>query len=468
MKFKQKSERGLGYIIPRSMVIVLAIVLQVLFCTNKLWAFPTQQFKPVTGSWDYFHTQDARLSLPKFTLLYNYEDRPLRLITKPGNQPVTDVLRMRHNLHFLGAISIGNLLELGLDIPMVADQTAGDLTVTGQKAARNGLGDIRVLGKVKLISLEKFQLAGGLEVAMHTATADFVGEDSGSVALRAMGSYQLGPVDFSLNAGVKLRTDESLNKLGFQPQSFGQQFVASGAVRWNLLNRANAGFGVLADVHTSVALANSVSEEEVPTELLLGLQARFPHGFRATTGAGLGLTRGVGVPAYRALIGLSWTWETNKPCPPCESNNTCDTPHWRTVTKVVKKTVYIPIPIPIVVTLPSLYFDTDKSDLKLEGKNKLDTVVRALQAFPGVFKTIRVEGHADMRGSTVYNQALSEARASTVAQYLRSQGIEVTIQDIGYGEMAPLSKDKTKEGLQTNRRVDLRAVYKERKTITIE
>ncbi|MGH8311072.1 MAG: OmpA family protein, partial [Steroidobacteraceae bacterium] len=69
---------------------------------------------------------------------------------------------------------------------------------------------------------------------------------------------------------------------------------------------------------------------------------------------------------------------------------------------------------------------------------------------------VEVAGHTDSTGEDAYNQALSERRARTVAQYLTSKGvIDQRIITVGAGETRPVSNNGTPEGRQANRRVEL-------------
>ncbi|MGH8496510.1 MAG: OmpA family protein [Gammaproteobacteria bacterium] len=72
---------------------------------------------------------------------------------------------------------------------------------------------------------------------------------------------------------------------------------------------------------------------------------------------------------------------------------------------------------------------------------------------------VEVAGHTDSRGSDDYNQQLSEERASTVAEYLRAQGLmPQRIITVGQGERNPIASNDTDEGRQQNRRVELTMV----------
>ena len=84
----------------------------------------------------------------------------------------------------------------------------------------------------------------------------------------------------------------------------------------------------------------------------------------------------------------------------------------------------------------------------------LDSVILVLQEFDKT--VIVVAGHTDSVGAIEYNQALSERRANSVAQYLRSKNIvPVRIETIGFGETTPLADNGSAEGRSLNRRVEL-------------
>ena len=68
---------------------------------------------------------------------------------------------------------------------------------------------------------------------------------------------------------------------------------------------------------------------------------------------------------------------------------------------------------------------------------------------------IEVQGHTDSKGSTSYNQKLSEQRASTVSYYLSGKGIAASrLKIIGFGETLPKYTNDSEDGQAQNRRVE--------------
>ncbi|MDO5073842.1 ompA family protein [Neisseria animaloris] len=78
-------------------------------------------------------------------------------------------------------------------------------------------------------------------------------------------------------------------------------------------------------------------------------------------------------------------------------------------------------------------FGFDKDNLRPEGAETLNALAQRLSNTN--VDGVRVEGHTDFMGSEEYNQALSERRANTVANYLVGQGVASNkISAAGLGE----------------------------------
>ena len=102
----------------------------------------------------------------------------------------------------------------------------------------------------------------------------------------------------------------------------------------------------------------------------------------------------------------------------------------------------------------NITFVTAGHDLSADFHAVLDSVILVLQEFDKTI--IVVSGHTDSKGSVDYNQALSERRADSVAEYLLDQGVVVArLETIGFGEGNPLADNATAEGRSLNRRVEL-------------
>lgn len=99
-------------------------------------------------------------------------------------------------------------------------------------------------------------------------------------------------------------------------------------------------------------------------------------------------------------------------------------------------------------------FDSESAAIREGAKGDLDSVAAVIAKNPQ--GKVRVNGHADATGSAGYNKKLSADRASKVSDYLVAQGVERdSLSQKAYGEKKPVASNKTPEGRQENRRVDI-------------
>ncbi len=98
-----------------------------------------------------------------------------------------------------------------------------------------------------------------------------------------------------------------------------------------------------------------------------------------------------------------------------------------------------------------VFFDYDVSDLRDDAQTALRAKADILRASPQV--QLRIEGHADERGSTEYNMALGNRRAETVRQFLVGFGLaENRFEIVSFGEGRPLQQGDSESAWARNRR----------------
>ncbi len=112
----------------------------------------------------------------------------------------------------------------------------------------------------------------------------------------------------------------------------------------------------------------------------------------------------------------------------------------------------------ITLNMPgNVTFATNSSDLSESFYDVLGSVSIVLDEFDQT--VVEVAGHTDSSGSEAHNQALSERRASSVAQYLDVRGVnDQRIITVGMGEIRPVADNETSSGRQMNRRVEITLV----------
>jgi len=100
------------------------------------------------------------------------------------------------------------------------------------------------------------------------------------------------------------------------------------------------------------------------------------------------------------------------------------------------------------------YFDFDVAEFRDADRQVLSFHAQDLAANPG--KRIRLEGHADERGTREYNLALGERRANGVMNFLIVNGAARNqIETVSYGEERPADRGTTEAAYQRNRRVEI-------------
>ena len=98
-----------------------------------------------------------------------------------------------------------------------------------------------------------------------------------------------------------------------------------------------------------------------------------------------------------------------------------------------------------------IYFDYDKSDIRADQQASLQADAQFFNQHPNINFTI--EGHCDERGSTEYNLALGDQRASSVKNALTSAGVNASrIKTISYGKEKPFCTESNEACWQQNRR----------------
>ena len=115
----------------------------------------------------------------------------------------------------------------------------------------------------------------------------------------------------------------------------------------------------------------------------------------------------------------------------------------------------------------NIYFDTNSKEIKSATYyTLLDEVAKIMLKNPNV--SFSVSGYTDNSGNEDYNQRLSEKRAQEARLYLIARGVEEDrITAKGYGKLNPKYDNKTKQGRQLNRRVEIKSVGPYKKTTKI-
>jgi peptidoglycan-associated lipoprotein len=101
-----------------------------------------------------------------------------------------------------------------------------------------------------------------------------------------------------------------------------------------------------------------------------------------------------------------------------------------------------------------VYFEFDSSAIDDDSRAVIEAHAAHLGANPKL--KVRLEGHADERGTREYNLALGERRGQSVERLMRVLGLKADrITVVSYGEEKPVSPGHDESAWRLNRRVEI-------------
>ncbi|HEU5218637.1 MAG TPA: OmpA family protein [Gemmatimonadales bacterium] len=395
-----------------------------------------------------------------------------------------------HALTFdlMGSIGLGNIFELGLDLPIDAIYY-GDAAM-GAAVASPGLGDLRFVPKLAFTTQGETQLAFGVAVPVTLPTG-------APGALRGDGTVTLDP---QLLAGLRGASWGASAKAGFlfrpggpAASLLGQELRFGLGGHFALLPRSDF-LSLLLEATSSVYLGNNQLVANLPIELFGGLGIRPHPDFTVDVGGAYGVTRGLGDPLFRIILGIRYSpnpvtssrdsdgdgvpdnadrcprqpedqdgYEDDDGCPdpdndhdgvPDERDECPEEPEGKfgdgdgcpegEATYVNGR----------IVLKGKIHFETGSANIKPKSKKLLDQVAYLMAEHRDI-KRVRIEGHTDNVGGTALNQQLSEHRSEAVRKALIARGVAPgRLTSRGYGETRPISPNKSPAGRARNRRVE--------------
>ena len=102
---------------------------------------------------------------------------------------------------------------------------------------------------------------------------------------------------------------------------------------------------------------------------------------------------------------------------------------------------------------PVIHFDYNESAIRADDLPLVKTMAEWMGNFPEA--AVRVEGHADERGSIDYNLSLGERRAQAVRDELLKSGIDAKrLTIVSFGEERPLATGHDESSWYQNRRAE--------------
>ncbi|MDX2024227.1 MAG: OmpA family protein [Deltaproteobacteria bacterium] len=233
----------------------------------------------------------------RLALAGQYQKDPLVLYR--GDDKVGSLVGNRTSAHVLGAVALGDRLELGFSLPYIASQDGDDLAALGiAKAAQNGLASPSVALRLALMSerlSDAFDLAVGVAVGLPLGNKRLLARDDKTNVRATVGvGKNLGLFELGVDVSLWLRPSQTF-AIGTDAASGRQLTFAAGVATTGNVRLELAGRGLV-----------GLKEQGKSLELLAGI--RVPAGQHVELFAlgGPGFGQPVGSPAFRVLAGLAF------------------------------------------------------------------------------------------------------------------------------------------------------------------
>jgi OOP family OmpA-OmpF porin len=293
----------------------------------------TQLFEQAIGPHNFITVDAPDVARHKqlgFGLMLNYQLRPYVIYTQgtdgQGSTVIINAHVVEHQVttELAASIALFSRVQLGLALPFTPILTGDAVDAmgrpTGQTQNATGLGDLRVEAKAQLgtlgdddqftlgllagVSIPTAKLAGAsLDVPTANGSSGgpyYLGDKSFTGRIKALAGLEVGRLRGAANFGVLLRESS---------QSYaavvGNQLLYGGAAAYELRKRVElivelSGRSGLSQFTSFYSDANPF---EVDGALRLGITSMWA----ATLGFGRGIGKGIGAPAGRGFLGVSFT-----------------------------------------------------------------------------------------------------------------------------------------------------------------
>jgi OOP family OmpA-OmpF porin len=470
---------------------------------------PTKPAILSDGAWAVETAAPHSPGTARVELLVDYSQKLLGL--RLGGERLGDAVGDRLALHAIGGLVLGPV-ELGADIPFVAYQgsnlsplaSRGVSPALLEPIAATAMGDVRVAGKIPILSRKVVDLAGVLEVGLPTGDRTAFTTNGLTAEPKLVVGRRFGPVRLDASVGYLFR------KSGQYLQLVAHDGITYGVAGWIALPRVGGltSWRAIADIAGQIPRGLDVDSDRyrAPASLRAGLRAWIWRALAVDVGAGTGLAwvgdAGYGRESFRVFAGLRWERvveaganrapdrdgdgvpDDRDMCPdtpgPAELDG-CPDSDGDEIPDAEDKCPNEPGPAlndgcppapgPVVeietdrLSLKdAITFDTAKDTLKPNSVHIVSEIARLLAAHPELAR-VRIEGHTDSVGSRAYNLDLSRRRARTVMRALVQRGIAAgRLEAVGYGFDRPVASNDTALGRAKNRRVEFKVLREDAET----
>lgn len=391
-----------------------------------LSGFNNQLFRPTVDGYGLYNTNASKV-LPHLTYSFGFStnfSRNLMNVYMPARRSNTSLISNDFAGDFCAAIGLFNFIDTGIDIPVTfyEDGTNYNSLQSYNAAA---IGDIRFDAKFKLME----DRAKSVGIALLSS------------ATFPTGSRSKFTGDKGLTWEGKLIVDKTFKLLSLYA-NMGYRFVKSvNVLATNIDDRITYSGGVsvpipLGDRSWSAlfevageTIAKDIKEMSSPLEIRGGVRKEFDSGLTLNFGGGGGVVNAFGSPDFRLFAGISFNLAKRRATLARQKN-------------LSEKLGAV------------VYFGFDSYKIKESDYPKLRELGQKVAVNPE--NRVEVSGYTDSTGPKTYNKRLSRYRAENVKNFLIYSGASSGQIDVRYyGEERPAASNSTRDGRESNRRVEI-------------
>lgn len=224
------------------------------------------------------------------------------IVWRYGDNSYEPVVGRQLILDVVVAAGLFDHFDLGLAIPFALLQRGPESPEIG-KIRGAGVGDLRLLPRIAILDDRSWPLGLAFVCELTFPTGDegrFLGEPNLSWRPRLVASILLHPIVLLGSVGYRVRENAWVADMELADEI---DFHVGAELA---LTIADIAVDPMLELSGTTAAVDPLGPGQAAMEVLAGIRAQVVPNIRATLGAGVGLTRGVGVPSYRLLLGFAF------------------------------------------------------------------------------------------------------------------------------------------------------------------
>lgn len=273
--------------------------------------FSINRFEPSERGSRWFALESLNLAghlRPAVGLVGEWAYRPLVIYNDDGSVR-SPIISHQVTTHLGASLVLWDRLRVAANLPLAIYQdgdggTVGTVTYA-PPAHATSVGDLRLGADVRLVgrSSDAFTAAAGVQVYLPTgAESSFTGDGKFRFTPRLMAAGEVGAFVYAAKLGFQYRARSD----AFATSALGSEFSFAGSGGLQFLDRkllvGPELFGT-----TVVAKGDAVFKRTTTNmEGLLAIHYALGKSWRINGGVGMGITRGLGTPGLRTLLGVEW------------------------------------------------------------------------------------------------------------------------------------------------------------------